>query len=183
MADEKTNAQPRGKRFEIEQHGGLAVYGDEDRAALQHRVGVGGQVVHAGTSKQPLVHMVCWDEERPCECEIHGRVALVGDESAPLQVKMAHSFENAQRQELRVEPLEHRVATQLSDPIHHALQLRTPLQIRFCNPWHLASDYMLEIRMGDNRLISVRLTGATVATPQPCEDKPCPPVIAHPGHP
>lgn len=179
MAEEEIIAQPAGERFRLE-HGGVALYGDDERAALRHQVG--GQVVHVGTAQQPLVHMVCWEEE-PCRCEVTGRVTLAGDESAPLQVKMAHSFENVHRQELRVEPLEHRVTTRLADPIHHALQMRTPLQIRFCNPWHLASDYRLEIHLGDNRLISVRLTGATVATPQPCEEEPCPPVSSHPGHP
>jgi hypothetical protein len=55
--------------------------------------------------------------------------------------------------------------TQLADPIHHALQMRTPLQLRFCNPWHVVSDYRMEIHLGENRVISVRLTGATVASP------------------
>jgi hypothetical protein len=75
------------------------------------------------------------------------------------------------------------VNTQLAQPIHHALQLRTPLELRFCNPWHLVSDYILEINLGNNRVISVRLTGATVATPQPCDNQGCPPAQAQPDHP
>ena len=67
---------------------------------------------------------------------------------------------------------------------HHALQMRTPLQVRFCNSWQIASDYTIEIRLGDNRVIGVRLTGATVAKPLPCDDdEPCAPVVTHPLHP
>jgi hypothetical protein len=175
MAEEKTVhlRQPAGERLALEQNGAVALYGAAERAPLQHRVS--GQVVHGSDPKQPLVHMVNWDED--CACEITGRVALVGDEKAPLRVSMAHTFENEHRQA-------HRIESKLSEPIHHALLMRTPLQVRFCNPWHVASDYSVEIRMGDNRLISVRLTGATVATPQPCADeRPCPPLDAGPTHP
>ena len=64
-----------------------------------------------------------------------------------------------------------------------AVILRTPLQLRFCNPWHIASDYTVEVTLGERRLWSVRLTGATVATPQPCADDGCPPAPSHPGRP
>ncbi|MCC6534091.1 MAG: hypothetical protein IT531_16200 [Burkholderiales bacterium] len=175
MAEEKTVTlrQNSGERLALEHDGGVALYGGPEHQPLQHRLSA--QVVHVSDAKQPLVHMVTWDED--CACEITGRVALVGDEKAPLRVSMSHHFENDHRQS-------HRIETRLSEPIHHALQMRTPLQVRFCNPWHVASDYTMEIRMGDNRVISVRLTGATVATPQPCpDDKPCAPVNAQPDHP
>lgn len=87
---------------------------------------------------------------------------------------------------LKVEQFGHTmdVSTALAMPIHHALQMRTPLQVRFCNTWHVASDYVVDIKMGDRSLFSIHLTGATVATPQPCpEEEPCPPPMAHPGHP
>jgi len=163
--------QEKDGRFALDHAGAVALYGDAKQDALRHQLG--GQVVHATPKDQPLVHMVCWDEERACE--ISGRVALVGDESAPLQVRMGHRFDNEHRQL-------HRIESKLSEPIHHALQIRTPLQVRFCNAWHVASDYSVEIRMGDSRLISLRLTGATVATPQPCEE-PCPPAVTPPDHP
>ena len=53
---------------------------------------------------------------------------------------------------------------------------RSPLDVRFCNPWHVASDYRVEVNLGQNRVIGIRLSGATVATPQACED-PCPPPV------
>lgn len=171
-----TVTQKDAERFALD-HGGLAVYGECDKPPMQHQFG--GQVVHTTSPKQPLVHMVCWEQEEPCKMEVDARVTVAGDEKAPLHVRMHHHFENDHHQTHKVEPLDHslRVQTKLAEPIHHALQMRTPLQLRFCNPWHVASDYQMEIRMGNNRLISVRLTGATVATPQPCEDEPCPPVV------
>ena len=174
MAEEKsvTIKQDEGDSFDLTHEGGVALYGDAHRPALHHQVG--GTIVHGTAPQQPLVHMVCWDEDGPCE--IAGRVALVGDPEAPLQVKMNHHFGNTHQQA-------HRIETRLAEPIHHALQMRTPLQVRFCNPWHIASDYRMEIQMGDRPLISVRLTGATVATPQPCEEETCPPVQAQPAHP
>jgi hypothetical protein len=51
----------------------------------------------------------------------------------------------------------------------------TPFELRLCNPWHVASDYQMDIKLWDCRVISVRLTGATVARPQPCEVDDCPP--------
>jgi hypothetical protein len=60
--------------------------------------------------------------------------------------------------------------------------MRTPLEVRFCNPWHIASDYRLEVNLGKNRVMGIRLSGATVATPQPCEPT-CPPAEAKGTHP
>jgi hypothetical protein len=44
---------------------------------------------------------------------------------------------------------------------------------------------VVQVNAGDRSLFSIRLTGATVATPQPCEDdvncQPSTPI--HPGHP
>ncbi len=150
--------------------GAVALFSDPDHPDLRHRFG--GEVVHGTDPARPLMHVVCWDTE-PCPVAVRGEVALVGDPERPIR----HEIVGEHRQLLRVEELEHSVhmQTQLADPIHHALQMRTPLQLRFCNPWHVASDYRMEIRLGDNRVISVRLTGATVATPQPCPDESCPP--------
>ncbi len=198
MAEEETItlAQKSGDRLALDHGGELAIYGSQKQAAIQH--------VIQSSEQQPIVHMVCWDQQDPCAVDVHGRVTLAGDEKSPirlqmiqekpcgvevsggvtlsgderspLRVRMAHFFETPHVQE-------HHVATRLSEPIHPALQMRTPLELRFCNPWHLASDYVMEVKLADNRLLSVRLTGATVASPQPCAgDKPCPPAPETPVH-
>lgn len=176
MEDDKrtvTVTQNEGEHFAIEQGGGVALYGDKKQPALQHQIL--GQVIHATNAQQPLVHMVCWDEDDPCKVDVAARVVMVGDETAPVEVKMTHHFTNDHHQTHHIEPVDHtlKVDTKLAEPIHHALQLRTPLQLRFCNPWHIASDYQISLTLGNNRLISIRLTGATVATPQPCDDENC----------
>jgi hypothetical protein len=178
--------QEEGERLAHEHGGGVALYGDKGRPALAHQIE--GSVLHATHPQQPLVHMVCWDADEPCRVEVSGQVVLAGDEKAPIPVVMTHRFDNAIREhmEMQVAPLDHtvNVSTGLAQPIHHALQMRTPLQVRFCNTWQVASNYTFEVRMGNRSLFSIQLTGATVATPQPCpEEEPCPPPIAHPGHP
>lgn len=158
-------------------HGGVSLYGDKEKPALMHQLG--GHVVHATAPQQPLVHLVCWGEqEEACKVDVAARVTLAGDEKQPLHVRMHHHFENEHKQSLDVNPLEHalNIDSTLSKPIHHALQLRTPLKLSFCNPWHFVSDYIMDIRMGKNQVISLRLTGATVATPKPCPDDACPPI-------
>ncbi len=170
MAEEKRVVLTQEKDEPLRHQGSLEVHGDCDQPPLKH------QVLHATAPHQPLVHMVCWEEDSSCSCTLDGEVTIKGDEKAPLHVRMAHEFANEHQQLHKVEPLDHalNVNTALAEPIHHALQMRTPLQLRFCNPWHIASDYVMELRMGNNRVMSLRLTGATVATPQQCED-PCPP--------
>jgi hypothetical protein len=178
MADESTTiiTQNDEDTFALEHDGGLALYGRKEAPALQHHHHFGGEVVH--TTKAPLVHMVCWDEE-PCRVEVSGRVTLAGDEQAPIQVN--HHFANDHHQTLAVEPFGHtmKVATELADPIHHALQVRTPVELRFCNPWQVDSGYQVEVTLGQIRLLSISLRGSTVLAPQPCAgDEPCldPPV-------
>jgi hypothetical protein len=128
-------------------------------------------MVHGTQPGHPLVHMVCWAEE-PCTVNVRGTLTVAGDPKAPVRVRMQHEFTNDHHQTLSVEPVEHTVHldTALATPIHHALQMRTPLDVRFTNPWHIASDYRLEINLGNNRVIGIRLTGATVATPQPYQE-------------
>jgi hypothetical protein len=182
--------QNEGERF-AHDHGGLALYGDQEQTPLQHEVQGRCRMVHGSAPEQPLVHLVCWDETQTCkvelsgQVELSGRVTLVGDEKAPLHVKMAHYFENDHHQTHVLEPMEHTLNfnTKLADPMHHAFQMRTPLQLRFCNPWLIASNYLVELAVGGTRLISIQVKGETTATPQPCEEIPCPPVIAEPGHP
>lgn len=155
--------QPEGEAF--------AVVGDDDRDPLSHRHA--GELTHATAPNRPLVHLVCWDEK--ASCDVKGRIALVGDEKQPVTVD--HRFPDAH-------PQTHTIRTALSEPIHHALQMRTPLQVRFCNAWQIASNYTVDIDVAGRRWMTIRLTGATVATPKPCEDEGCPPVVARqPFHP
>lgn len=158
--------------LQAEHCGTLRVQGDAKADALQLRVGA--ELVHATPPDRPLVHMMLWDDER----QVSGRLKVSGDPAAPLHAKLHHSFDNEHRQF-------HRVDTSLATPVHHALQMRTPLQVRFCNTWQIASDYSLEIRLGDNRVISVHLTGATIAKPLPCpDDTNCGgPIVTHPLYP
>ncbi|MEL7224184.1 MAG: hypothetical protein AAGL17_04800 [Cyanobacteria bacterium J06576_12] len=178
-------AQQEDARFAID-HGAVALHGHRQEPPLQHQVSGQGQVVHKTSPQQPLVHMICWEEDASCQVEVNGRVTLAGDEQAPLVVKMSHQFDNDHHQTHVIEPVDHTltVNSQLADPIHHALQLRTPLQVRFCNPWKIDSDYQVAIRLGNARAISINLSGSTVATPQPCDAPPCLPVPAiQPGNP
>jgi hypothetical protein len=158
--------------------GSVAMFGDAVQPRIRHDLAA--RVEHVTEKDRPLVHMVCWDTE-PCPVVVRGEVTLVGDPDRPIR----HEIVGEHRQTMRVDPLDHslHVQTKLAEPIHHALQMRTPLQLRFCNPWHVASDYRFEIKLWDTRVISVRLTGATVATPQPCEADDCPPVQMSPTHP
>ncbi|HEY0549022.1 MAG TPA: hypothetical protein VGF13_05435 [Verrucomicrobiae bacterium] len=177
MADETKTlivTQPKDATFNATHTGHIGLHGIANADPLKHCVN--GEVSHSGNVERPLVHMVLWDED--CACEINGRVTVAGDPQAPVEAVLHHRFENDHAQTLSFK-------TALAEPIHHALQMRTPLQVRFCNAWHVASDYTIEINLGRNRLIGVRLTGATIARPQPCEgETPCPPpVITQPVHP
>ena len=173
MADGETRivTQPEGEDFRLAHHGAVRVQGGCEEDPLRHRVA--GEMVHATPQDRPLVHMLLWDED--CACEVKGRVVVAGDKEAPVELR--HAFPDVHRQS-------HRMETALAEPIHHALQMRTPLQVRFCNTWHVASDYTVEVNLGRNRLLSLRLSGATVAKPQPCDDAPpCAPVVSVPVHP
>jgi hypothetical protein len=143
--------QPKGDAF--------VLAGSDCEPPINHRFE--GGVTHR--TDKPVVHMHLWNEE--CVGKLDGQVVVRGDDKAPVVV--AHNFPGEHRQA-------HRIETGLGEPIHHALQMRTPLQLRFCNSWHVGSDYSIGVDVAGRRLIDIRLTGATVATPQPCEDD-CPP--------
>lgn len=182
MADEKKTVvitQEANEKLALDHSGGVALFGSKEQPAINARHHGEGHIVHSTAPQKPLVHMVCWDSDDACRLDVSGRVVLAGDEKAPIGVMMAHRFSNPHEQTHKVDPLDHtlRVSTTLAQPIHHALQMRTPLQVRFCNPWHVASDYTVDVKIGDRSLFSIRLTGATVAKPQPCPEDPCPPVV------
>lgn len=181
MTDDRvTILQDAGDRL-AHDHGALVVQGASDQPALRHDVA--GGILHATAPGKPLVHMVCWGEES-VDVELTGQVTLAGSPDSPVLVHMQHEFTGDHHQTLAVDPVDHtlHVDTALAAPIHHALQMRTPLDVRFCNPWHIASDYRVEINVGARRVIGIRLTGATVATPQPCEPD-CPPPKTGRTHP
>ncbi len=143
--------QPEGERLDLDHCGELA---------LQHSTASGA----------PLVHMFYWEEDEACPVRVGGTLTVAGDREAPVAVEMRHSFDDVHRQHLDVAPVEHslRVDSASDAPIHHALQLSSPLQVRFCNAWQTASDYTLDVRVGERTLLSINLTGSTTATPQPC---------------
>src|SRR5579871_6330874 len=152
MADTETNVitQPDGQSFRVVGRGELAHHGE-----MAHR----GELVHATPADRPLVHMLMLD--RDCECSVNGRVVLGGEDGGPVRAEFRHVFPDVHHQS-------HAVRTALDEPIHHALQMRTPLQVRFCNAWHIASDYTMEVTLGRSTVLTLRLTGATIAKPQPC---------------
>lgn len=119
-----------------------------------------GDVVHR--TDQPVVHMHLWNEE--CVGKLDHQVRVRTDETSPIDV--AHRFPGTHDQT-------HRIETGLAAPIHHALQMRTPLQVRFCNTWQVASDYSVQVALRGRPFLDIRLTGATVATPQPCPEDRC----------
>lgn len=121
----------------------------------------------------PHVHVVSWAEERvlvEAHADVDARLTVAGDPESPVGLEVEHRFVGEHHQSHALEPVDHtlHVDTALAEPIHHALQMRTPLELRFCNPWHVASDYRVEVTLGDRPIMGIRLTGATVATPQPC---------------
>jgi hypothetical protein len=161
--------------------GGVALFGEAGRPAIRH--GVAAEIMAGSDPKHPLVHMVCWDEKAPHNVELCGRVTLAGDEDAPIEVRMSHRFDNLHEQKHSIEPMDHSltVRTRVAEPIHHALQMRTPLELRFANPWRIASDYRIDLQLRGESFVSIQVTGATVAAPQPPpEPKPVAPIITHP---
>lgn len=152
----------------------FALAGSDCAPPMRHRVAADmthhGEITHH--TEQPIVHMHLWNEE--CVGKLTGDVTVSGNAEAP--VALQHRFPDEHRQT-------HAITTALAEPIHHALQMRTPLQVRFCNSWHVASDYTVGIQLNGRSLIGIRLTGATVATPRPCPEEECAPVATAPTHP
>jgi hypothetical protein len=184
MADEiKTTilTQPPGERFAVNHDGGAALFGSKDHDALQHEFA--GQIVHRVAPNHPLVHVVGWSEDDSLGVNVAGKLMLSGDEKSPIQVRMMHEFANTHHQthEVTLAPVDHnlKIDTSLAQPIHHALQLRTPIQLRFCNAWLITSNYTIGVVVNDTPLIAINLTGSTRVVPQPCDDEqPCLPAPA-----
>src|SRR4051794_5998683 len=133
MADETEIViltQPEDERLRLDHDGSVGLYGEEKRAPLRHRFHGDAEHVVGTAEGRPLVHVVAWDTQ-PCEVEIKGRVALTGDPEAPVSIEMQHAFEGVHDQHFDVEPLDHtlQVDSALAEPIHHALQMRTPLEV------------------------------------------------------
>lgn len=164
MAEEEIRrvivTQPCGESF--------ALAGSDEHDPLRHRVQ--GDVIHR--TDQPVVHMHLWNED--CVGKLEHQVTCHAGEDNPVNV--AHRFPDGHDQS-------HRMETSLAEPIHHALQMRTPLQVRFCNTWQVASDYSVRVALRGRPFLDIRLTGATVATPRPCPDEDCAPDPQPPVHP
>jgi hypothetical protein len=138
----------------------FSLSGSEQHPPMQHRVQA--DMVHH--TDKPVVHMHLWNEECVGKLDVQHRSGT--DTEQPFHV--AHRFDTPHAQT-------HEMQTSLAAPIHHALQMRTPLQIRFCNTWQVASDYSVQVALRGRPFLDIRLTGATVATPQPCPDDDCAP--------
>ena len=100
--EELTLRQIEGERLALDHQGEFGLHGTHSGPPMQHAVAA--QFEHTTPSNQPLVHMVCWDEERACE--LNGRIVVAGDDKAPVHVRMAHDFTNEHHQHHRVEPVE-----------------------------------------------------------------------------
>ncbi|EEW25930.1 hypothetical protein [Rhodobacter ferrooxidans] len=163
MSDEETRhlivSQPAGAAF--------ALAGSDRHDPLSHRV----QADFVHRTDKPMVHMHLWDDD--CACKLEHEVRFDAGPDKP--VNLAHRFPDTHAQS-------HEMKTALDAPIHHALQMRTPLQVRFCNTWQVASDYTVSVGLRGKPFLDIRLTGATVATPKPCDDDcaPAPQVAVHP---
>jgi hypothetical protein len=159
MADEDTRrvvvSQPKGASF--------ALSGSDPDDPIRHRISAETVL----RTDQPVVHMHLWNEQ--CVGQLEHKVASVTTPKTPFDV--AHRFPDGHQQR-------HEIASTLAAPVHHALQMRTPLQIRFCNTWQVASDYSVSVALRGRPFLDIRLVGATVATPQPCPEDDCAPVPA-----
>ena len=151
-------SQPAGSAF--------AVAGSGEQDPLRHRLN--GDLVHR--TDQPIVHMHLWNEA------CIGRLEHHVNAGAENPINLAHRFPDTHHQT-------HAVETSLAEPVHHALQMRTPLQVRFCNTWQVASDYTVQVALRGRPFLEIRLTGATVATPRPCPEDHCAPSPTAPVHP
>lgn len=181
MADEtRIITQPKGERFALD-HNGVSLYGDREQPSIRHTVE--GKVAHL--TPEPLVHIICWQEEQACRVGVDAHVTLSGDRERPVEVRVQHHFANDHKQTLTVERFEHAmsVPTSYKQPIHHALQMTSPVELRFCNPWQIDSAYQLEVRTARARLLSIRLQGSTRCTPLPCDDQPPSPEVGVPNRP
>lgn len=160
MADEtRVITQPDGGAFRVTLEGP-----DKDGCAqpIPHH----GRLLHE-TGEKPLMHTICWEPEEPCTVAHEGQMLHVGDPERPVPLDMRHSTEKPVELQVHVGPVEHglRVHTRSCEPMHHAVQLQTPLQVRFVNPWVAESDYRLTVQLGNSRMLDVRLVGRTRLTP------------------
>ena len=138
-----------------------------------------GRLVHeARPGAAPFMHMVCWDEDDTCNVEHTGVVTHVGDAERPIPLQMRHSGEAPIELRVHLDDTEHglRVRTGRADPIHHALQLHSPLVVRFADQWTASSDYRIAIQLRQQPFLDIRITGRTTLTPTPvlgeCGDAP-----------
>lgn len=159
-------AEEESQNVVVRQRGGdtFALSGSDKHDPLR------GDVVHR--TDEPVVHMHLWNED--CVGKLDHQVKVNADEESPINV--AHRFPDTHDQT-------HQLQTSLGEPVHHALQMRTPLQVRFCNTWQVASDYSVQVGLRGRPFLDIRLTGATIATPKPCPDDDCTPAEGEKHHP
>ncbi|MCK6528605.1 hypothetical protein L6R50_13965 [Myxococcota bacterium] len=173
MADEtRILTQKEGDALRLRLQGGAL---DEDGCPdpVVHQ----GSLAHTGIpGAPPIVHLVRLDEH-DCGCSVvhGGTVAHVGDAERPVALDMRHSSTHPVALDVSVARVDHGldVRTGLQEPIHHALQLKTPVQLRFVNPWEAVSDYAISVHVGTWPAVSIRIRGRTRLTPAPAPPDPC----------
>ena len=147
MAEEKRIVirQNPGDELAVDHQGGVAFFGARSQPALQHIHDA--CVVHE--TQKPLVHVHSWDVER-----------------GPVVVPVTHQFQGDHNQTLNIQSFGHdmHVVSRESDPIHHALQMRTPIAVRVgmdCT-CVMESDYTFELRTAERQLFTMTMKGRTV---------------------
>jgi hypothetical protein len=172
MADEtRLITQEPDARFRVEHDGQRP-----DADGCVHPIRHDARIVHEGREELPFVHIVQMRQDEPCGVRTSGELAHVGDPERPVPLEMRHSSPHGPVEiDLRVRQAQHelRVSTDLQDPMHHALQLKTPLQVRFVNPWTAQSDYRVSVTLGNRQLLDVRIAGQTILTPRPAPPDSC----------
>lgn len=169
MADEtRVITQPPDARFRVEHDGQRP-----DADCCIHPIVHDARLTHAGNPQQPLVHVVQMRQDEPCGVKTSGELAHIGDPERPVPLEMRHSSPHGPVElDVNVRDVRHSlcVDTGLQDPMHHALQLKTPLQLRFVNPWTADSDYRVSLTLAGRTLLELRVAGRTVLAPQPADD-------------
>jgi hypothetical protein len=169
--EERKITQPEGARFRV------ALEGQEpDDQGCLHPIVHHGVLAHeGGAAERPLRHVLRMDQDVPCELGHSGEMRHTGDPERPVPLDMRHSSPEPVVLDLKVNQARHALAvdTSLTEPMHHALQLKTPLQVRFVNPWEAKSDYAMTVELAGRPLLSFKLQGTTTLRPEAAPPDPC----------
>jgi len=161
--EERSITQPDGKSFRVAHEGQTP----DDEGCI-HPIIHQGTLLHEGHEKRPLYHKVHFTHDESHALSHRGALTHRVDPATPVPLDMRHSTQEPVKLDLQVRSLGHQmgVTTTLQDPIHHALQLKTPLQVRFVNPWHAQSEYSFSLDVAGRTVMSLSVRGSTVFSPR-----------------